>query len=382
MRQLAWGGWAAALAAAVLAAACGGGGGGGGDPVPPPNEPEEPADFTLDEDWVTGLSDATAFAPTPDGRFLVAEQGGALRVVKDGVLLPGPFVQLANVDAQGERGLIGVAVDPDFANNGFVYLHYTTTEGGVHNRVSRLTAVGDAATGFEIELLDLPTLSTATTHNGGALHFGSDGKLYVAVGENADRDRAQDLTSPFGKLLRINSDGTVPADNPFAGVGFNDPRIWAFGLRNPFTFAVQPGTGKIHINDVGQNSWEEINLGAAGANYGWPQTEGPTNASGVTGPLFAYATGASSAPPAGPFRGCSIAGGAFYPATGNFPAAFHGSYFFADFCAGFVARLPPNASRAEPFVQLSGDPVDMRVGSDGALYVLTRSGIARISAAP
>ncbi len=138
--------------------------------------------------------------------------------------------------------------------------------------------------------MDLPNLSGATNHNGGGMHFGSDGKLYVGVGENANAAQAQDLTTPFGKLLRFNEDGTIPTDNPFYATQSGLARaIWAYGLRNPFTFAVQPGTGRIHINDVGQDTWEEIDLGVAGANYGWPSSEGPSNiVAGITAPLFAY----------------------------------------------------------------------------------------------
>ena len=137
----------------------------------------QPSGFTPNESWVTGLSSATAFAQAPDGRFFVAEQGGALRVVKNGALLATPFASFA-VDSNGERGLIGVTLDPAFATNGFVYIYSTRTAGGSHNRISRLTANGDVtATGSELTLVDLPNLSSATNHNGGGMHFGADGKL-------------------------------------------------------------------------------------------------------------------------------------------------------------------------------------------------------------
>ena len=345
--------------------------------------------FTRNESWVTGLTDATAFAQAPDGRLFIAQQGGALRVVKNGVLLPTPFHQFS-VNASGERGLLGVALHPNFANNGWVYAHYTSTSGSVHNRITRLVASGDVSTGSETASaglpIDLPALSGATNHNGGALHFGSDGRLYVGVGDNANGARSQDLNSVFGKLLRFNDDGTIPNDNPFCTTaGQQSCAVWAIGLRNPFTFAIQPGSGRIHINDVGENTWEEINLGARGANYGWPGSEGPTNVgAGITGPLFAYSHAAAAPAGSGPggfFTGFSIAGGAFYPETGgNFPAAYRGSYFFADFVSRFVARLDPaNGNAAYSFATLPGSPVDMLVGTDGALYVLTRSTVVRIS---
>ncbi|MDO8250429.1 MAG: PQQ-dependent sugar dehydrogenase, partial [Rhodoferax sp.] len=239
-----------------------------------------PAGFTKDESYVTGLNLATALAQAPDGRLFIAQQGGALRVFKAGQLLLLPFVQLA-VDASGERGLIGVTLHPQFPAIPHVFVHYTTSVGGTHNRISRFTALGDVTLpSSEQVLVDLPPLSGATNHNGGALHFGNDGKLYVGVGENADPARSQDLASPFGKLLRFNEDGSIPADNPFFSTQSGLARaIWAYGLRNPFTFAVQPATGRIHINDPGQNTWEEINVGAAGANFGWPNSEGPENVS-------------------------------------------------------------------------------------------------------
>jgi glucose/arabinose dehydrogenase len=345
----------------------------------------QPAGFTRNENWVTGLSNATAFAQASDGRFFVAQQGGALRVVKNGLLLAAPFVTLA-VDASGERGLIGVALDPAFASNGYVYLYHTVTTGGTHNRVSRYTASGDvAAAGSALVLVDLPNLSSATNHNGGAMHFGADGMLYVAVGENAAPSKSQDLADPFGKLLRFNADGTIPSDNPFYATQTGLARaVWAYGLRNPFTFAVQPGTGRIHINDVGQSAWEEVNLGARGANYGWPGSEGPNNlGSGITGPLFTYPHGVNASGPGGFFSGFAIAGGDFYPATGPFPAGYRDQYYFADYVSQYVGRIDlaaGNATAAYGFATLSGSPVDLRVGIDGAVYVLTRSTVVRISA--
>jgi glucose/arabinose dehydrogenase len=305
--------------------------------------------------------------------------------VKNGVLLAQPFVTLP-VDATGERGLLGVAVDPNFAANGFVYLYYTTLQNGAHNRISRFTASGDVAAGPETVLVDLPLLSGGATHNGGAIHFGLDGKLYVAVGENATPNLAQDPNVPFGKLLRFNADGSIPADNPFASTRTGLARaIFASGLRNPFTFAIQPGTGRIHVNDVGQERWEEINVVAPGANHGWPASEGPDNVTaGVTAPLFTYRHSAASPPGSGPggfLVGFCIAGGAFYPASGPFPAPYRGSYFFADFVNGFVARLDlANGNAAYTFATGFEFPVDMLVGPDGALYVLMRHGIARITA--
>ncbi|HEY0817181.1 MAG TPA: PQQ-dependent sugar dehydrogenase, partial [Rhizobacter sp.] len=318
----------------------------------------------------------------PDGRLFVALQGGDLRIVRNGSLLPTPFVRLS-VDSSGERGLIGVALHPNFASNGFVYVYYTRVNGSArNNRISRFTASGDVAAGGETVLVDLPNLSSATNHNGGAMHFGRDGKLYVAVGDNADSARAPNLNDPFGKMLRFNADGSIPTDNPFysAPATIVDA-IWARGLRNPFTFAVRPGDGRMHINDVGQAQWEEVNLGVPGAHYGWPSTEGPTNAAGVTSPLFAYDHDSGNAGGMGGFfSGCAITGGAFYTSTGNFPAAYRDSYFFTDFCNPVIGRVDlANGNAAYAFGRVSGWPVGMLVGRDGALYVLTQSNIIRFA---
>src|SRR5690242_11363257 len=270
----------------------------------------------------------------PDGRIFVCEQGGRLRVIKNGALLPDPFLTL-NVDSNGERGLLGVAFDPNFAANNFVYVYYTVPIEPRHNRVSRFTANGDVVVpGSEVALLDLDNLSTATNHNGGAIHFGPDGKLYVAVGENANGSNSQTLTNRLGKMLRINSDGSIPTDNPFFNTATGPNRsIWALGLRNPFTFAFQPGTGRMFINDVGQNTWEEINDGIAGSNYGWPTTEGVTTDPRFRSPLFVYTHGTSLT------TGCAIAGGAFTTrSTRSFRRASPASIFSRIYVAAGFAR--------------------------------------------
>ena len=346
-----------------------------------------PAGFTRNEAWITGLNSATAFAQAPDGRIFVALQGGDLVVVKNSAVLATPFTQLA-VDSNGERGLIGITLHPNFATNHYVYVYYTSTEGGSHNRISRFTAVGDVAgAASEEKLVNLPNLSNATNHNGGAIHFGVDGKLYVGVGDNADSTQAPDLSKVFGKMLRFNDDGSIATDNPF----FNTPgspglagAIWAYGLRNPFTFAVQPGTGRIHINDVGESTWEEVNLGAPGANYGWPASEGPGNVgAGVTGPLFTYkhsATSPAGTGPGGFFVGQAIAGGTFYPDAAPFPAGYRNSYYFSDYVSKFIGRYDWVNNASYAFASVSGSPVDLLAGIDGALYLLTQTGITRFSA--
>lgn len=318
----------------------------------------------------SGLASPTAMAIAPDGSIFVAEQTGAIRLIKNGVLLQRPFATVAT-QAPNERGLLGIALDPNFNLNRFVYVYYTVTSTSAHNRVSRFSATDDlAVAGSETVLLDLDDLNANQFHNGGAIHFGADGKLYIAVGENGVSANAQTLTNRLGKILRINPDGTIPP-NPFdaQATGVNRA-IWAMGLRNPYTFAVQPGTGRIFINDVGQSAWEEINDGIAGSNYGWPTTEGPISPPNPSfrAPVYAYPHGGSPAV-------CAITGGAFYNApVMPYPAQYHGKYFFADICAGWIRSLDTTSFVAQDFASGIGQPVDLAVGPTGHLYYLARIG--------
>jgi glucose/arabinose dehydrogenase len=332
--------------------------------VPAVDAATVPSGF-VDGTYVEIPTDATAMQFAPDGRLFVCQQSGKLRVVQDGRLLATPFLTVP-VDANGERGLLGVAFDPDFERNQFVYVYYTATSPTIHNRVSRFTANGNVAVpGSERVLLDLDPLSSARNHNGGAIHFGNDGKLYVAVGDNANADHAQTLSNRFGKVLRINRDGSIPTANPFytRATGVNRA-IWALGLRNPFTTAFQRSSGRLFINDVGLTAWEEINEGEPGANYGWPVAEGPTSNPAFTSPVHAYSHVDGA---------CAITGGAFYePDVLAFPGGYHGQYFFADFCANWIRRFNPQTGAVAGFATGVQGPVDLKVGADGALYYLAR----------
>lgn len=360
--------------AAISGAACGDG-----------SEPEEPIDTErfsvvptgfVDELVASGIPSPTTMQFAPDGRLFVAQQNGQLRVLTNAnppVLLSTPFVTVT-VSSAGERGLLGIAFDPNFSTNRFVYVYYTATTPAIHNRVSRFTASSTdpnvAQAGSEVVILELNNLSSATNHNGGAIHFGPDGRLYVAVGENANRNNAQTLGNLLGKMLRINADGSIPTDNPFfnQATGVNRA-IWALGLRNPFNFAFQPGTGRMLLNDVGEVTWEEINDGIAGSNYGWPMTEGPTNEPGVRAPLFAYQHGSGST------TGCAITAGSFYnPPTVQFPSMYVGRYFFADFCSGWIRLFNPSNNTASGFATGLSSVVDTKVSSDGSLFYLQRGG--------
>jgi glucose/arabinose dehydrogenase len=337
--------------------------------------------------YTTGLTAPTSMEFAPDGRLFITQQTGQLRVGLPGntSVLTTPFVTLPT-SANGERGLLSVTLDPNFMSNGYLYVYYTANTPAAHNRVSRFTAVdadpdpavyrpgNTAATGSELPILDLENLSSATNHNGGAIHFGPDGKLYVAVGENANPSNSQTLANRLGKMLRINPDGSIPADNPFytQATGVNRA-IWALGLRNPYTFAFEPGSGRMFINDVGQSAFEEVNDGVAGANYGWPNTEGyrtnqPLPTIGTyKDPLLAY----------GRSVGTTVTGGAFYrPPVQNFPQQYVGKYFFGDYGADWVRYIDPSTNRPpiNNFAVGAFGPVDYEVGPDGALYYLSIDG--------
>lgn len=349
----------------------------GGDVALPAGFTRETVASGFTSDFSTGFLTAAAFAP--DGRLFVLEQRGRVHVIKDGALLDTPFLDLPAALA-GERGLLGIAFHPDFETNQQIYFYYTTEEGGTaRNRISRFTADGDVAqAGSEEVLVELDPLSTIF-HNGGAMAFGPDGMLYVAVGDNVQTGTSQSFTSRFGKILRYNPDGTIPADNPFAASTSGPYRaIWAMGLRNPYTFAFQPGTGRMHINDVGEGAWEEINLGRAGANYGWPATEGPTSNPSYDGPILAYA---AFDPSPTLYSGNSIVGAAFYdPPVNTFGDAYAGDYFFADYVAGWIYRMDSGDwDTAYAFAQLGTAITNLLVGPDGALYVLSGSRVERIS---
>ena len=330
----------------------------------PANAATLPSGFT-EELVAGGIASPTAMQFAPDGRLFVCEQQGRLRVIKNDVLLTAPFLTLS-VSSSGERGLLGVAFDPNFAMNHYVYVYYTATAPAVHNRISRFTANGDVAVaGSELVVLDLDNLSSATNHNGGALGFGADGKLYAAVGENGNSANAQSMTTVLGKILRINSDGTIPTDNPFfASTSGKNRAIWALGLRNPFTFAFHPFTGALFINDVGEGTWEEIDDGIAGSNYGWPTTEGPTTDPRFRAPRYAYNHNSGV---------CAITGSTLYaPSTSQFPSDYVNDYFFADYCGGWIKKLDLASNTVMTFATGIQAPVDLKVGDDGSLYYLAR----------
>ena len=368
-------------------------------PVRPLPEGIVPVGFS-DSLVAGGLSAPIALTAMPDGRALVLEKGGAVRIVANGALLPTSALNLSSVPGLstsgctgGERGLLGVALDPDFGANGHVYLYFTranaSSPGGCVNRVSRFTMTANTISPTS-ELMLLDNIgSPAGNHNGGDVAVGNDGFLYVAVGDGGCdprgnsgcagvNDAAQDLSMTNGKILRVNRTNGAPApgnpydspSNAICRTRINSPstpaticrEIYALGLRNPWRFAFDPNTGatRFHINDVGQNAREEVNLGAAGANYGWPAREGfcalngqtpcapPGVELGYTQPITDYSHDDNRPID---FGGEYITGGAFVP-DGAWGESYDGGYVFADGNPGHMFLKPASGSTnyAAPFV--------------------------------
>lgn len=380
----------------------------------------------FEDQTLFSLSQPTGLAFTPDGRLLVTSKEGQLRIYTT-TLLPSPALDLSStLCTNSEQGLLSVAVDPQFASNNYIYVYYTfkkfpacesdTTSAPV-NRVSRFTLGSNNLVNLASEVILLDNiLSYHGNHNGGDLHFGKDGYLYVSVGDGGcdyagnsgcagSNDAAQELHTLLGKMLRITSSGAPAPGNPYQGsgtavckTGSTTPgkkcrEIYATGLRNPFRTAFDPNASstRFFINDVGQNMWEEINLGQLGADYGWNIREGncvngsetdcnvpPT---GLINPVFAYKHDTN--PPGSPFQSCnSITAGAFVP-NGFWPSGYNNTYLFADYVCGDIFRLKQSGSeyKAQLFADVDSPIIHMMFGpyqNQQALYYATFAGGGQI----
>jgi glucose/arabinose dehydrogenase/chitodextrinase len=329
-----------------------------------------PANFAGTQ-LVTGI-DPVDLAIAPDGRLFLAEKAGLIRIVRGSTVLSTPLLKLSNVDVYNECGMLGITLDPDFATNGYLYVHYTykyPKTGKSHNRISRFTVSGDRAqTSSERILLELEENLSVRIHNGGGIFF-REGKLYILVGDNtAASVYPQNLRISKGKVLRINPDGSIPTDNPYYNATEGHLRaIYAIGLRNPFKGAVQNGTGRMYVGDVGQAGYEEINEVGPGSNFGWPMIEGKrvkqTAPAGYRDPVGGY-------PHA---DGCAITAASFYnPTTAQFPKSYVGKFFFGDYCNGWLRTFDPVTKATATFATGLLRPVDIEVGEDGSFYFLSR----------
>ncbi len=322
---------------------------------------------------------AMAFA---GNRILVTEKTGAIRVIRpNGKLGAKPFHTLA-VTTDGECGLLGIALDPAYAVNGFIYVYYTTGPGAKEysgtpeNRVSRLKRTSGGVVKEKIILDHIP--SAGSIHNGGDIHFGFDGKLYITVGENGTADDAQNLNTLRGKILRINKKGTIPGDNPFVNTAGARGEIFAFGFRNPWRLALRASNQSYVVADVGSETWEEVDSLVSGANYGWPLYEGPCPASNLACDPKNVDYGSTVKPihwynhHTGKERGDVIAGGVFAE-NSNYPAPYADGYMYADGEDGWVHVLTlDNSNRVIHRYNFDTGlrfPVAFGSGPDGNVYV-------------
>ncbi|HEX5751651.1 MAG TPA: PQQ-dependent sugar dehydrogenase [Archangium sp.] len=338
--------------------------------------PVLPGGFS-DEVFISGLEVPTAFVPLPDGRFLITEKEGVVRIHENGVLLPTPLLDIRErVNSTHDRGLMSLAVDPEFAANGFIYLLYTYDDDAWDDfepkvgRLARYTVVGNTASPTsEVILLgtqvaascnDLPAgsdciPSDSPSHSIGHLEFAPDGTLFVTLGDGAEFSfvddnalRAQDLDSLAGKLLHITRFGEGLPTNPFwtGEARANRSKVFSYGLRNAYRFHLRPDTGRPYLGDVGWGQYEELNVATPGANFGWPCYEGPEPQGGYA-PKPAcqalYARGASAVKPPLYFwshnggSACATAG-FFYTGT-DYPSAYWGAFFFGDYVQSWLRTL-------------------------------------------
>lgn len=312
---------------------------------------------------VASIEAPTAMAVTSDERVLVCSKGGELRVIESGKLLNTPALSL-EVDNFGERGLHGILLHPDFDLNGYIYLFYSV-KGENMNRLSRFTMIGNTILpATEVELFKIEGL-VSKTHNGGTMKIGSDGKLYLSIGDNL-KNSQQSINTLFGKIIRLNLDGSIPEDNPYYNqtTGLNRA-IYAYGFRNPFSIDIHPVNGKIFVNDVGGDKFEEINELIPGGNYGWPLIEGyitdQTVPENYVDPIYAYSHA----------DGCAIIGAIFYtPTTLTYPEELENDFIFSDFCSGGVYALNTDDNTTiDTILSIGTNSSNLALSPNGNIYI-------------
>lgn len=366
--------------------------------VPPAFAGTLPTGFT-ESNIVTGLSSPVGMAFLPDGRMLVIEQAGAIKLVSNGTA--STLLTVTGITTGGERGLLGIAVDPDFSTRPYVYVYYTAATSPNYAQVARYTFSNNTIDPNSKLILinDIP--DSASNHNGGTLRFGLDKTLYISVGDDASSCDAQNRTLLKGNILRIKVDASInpadratlaPANNPFVSAPNNNEKIvWAYGLRNPFRFNVHPDTGALFIGDVGAGTREEVDISIGGENFGWPYYEGTgatgtTNCGGSNGtmPIYDYTRGASAS-----VIGGVVYKGVNYPNDASLPPEFNGNFFFNDYYTGNLRVLRWNGSSWNLVAGVDSTNFgtgynyvsDWTVGPDGAIYYVHQGGsrIVRIA---
>jgi len=305
----------------------------------------------LEVPWALGFA--------PDGRIFVTERPGRIRVVQEGVLLKEPFAVLKQVVSISESGLMGIALDPDFADNHHLFVCYTyqNSAGGLRNRVARLSDSNGQGIDHQVIVDDIPG---SQNHDGCRIGFGPDGELYVTTGDAQSPDQAQNLDSLAGKVLRLEADGSVPADNPFPG-----SYVYTYGHRNPQGMDWHPKTGDLFITEHGPDRNDEVNLLAPGSNYGWPEVTGRARSDQYVPAIMSFTPT------------IAIAGAAFYTGDKLHPA-WEGDLIFAALKASQLQRVtlaPPDFRTVESsqvmFNQDFGRLRAVAVSPDGYLYFTT-----------
>ncbi len=337
--------------------------------------------------FATGFNSVVEIVNAGDARLFVVQQAGAIKILNaDGTVNATNFITLPSgvVQSGGERGLLGLAFHPNYATNGYFFVNYTRAGDGAtviaRYSVSANPNVADATSGSIL----LTVAQPFSNHNGGTIKFGSDGFLYIGMGDGGSGgdpgNRAQNINENLGKILRINVDGTapytIPAGNPYIGINGND-EIWAIGVRNPWKFSFNRLNGDLWIADVGQNNIEEINKLASpvspGLNFGWRCYEGTAayNTSGcasistMTMPIVQYTHSGENA--------CSITGG--YAYTGSQYPSFVGKYFFADYCLGKIGTVSSsNVLTFSPTISGLSGITTFGEDMNGELYVSSGNG--------
>lgn len=324
-------------------------------------------------------------APAGDARLFIVEQGGRVRIVRNGALVAQPFLDISSrITSGGERGLLSIAFHPQYATNGYVYASFTDLAGDT--RIERYTVSPtnpDVVNPASVSLV-LSVAQPFANHNGGLVVFGPDGMFYVGLGDGGSggdpQNNGQSTSTLLGKILRLDVTSAtpyaIPPGNPFIGQSGARPEIWALGLRNPWRFSFDRVGGQLYVADVGQNRWEEIHVvpaNRAGVNYGWRVLEGnecynatTCNTQGLERPLLTYSHD----------EGCSITGGAVY--RGSLVPGIVGHYFYSDYCTGFLRSFRYQGGQAVDQrswnVGALGSVLSFGEDAAGELYILSANG--------
>ncbi|HEV8197216.1 MAG TPA: PQQ-dependent sugar dehydrogenase [Gemmatimonadales bacterium] len=376
----------------VMTAGCG---------SPPGSDPADPpAELAVRLKEVARGLDAPLFLTSPPGdpaRAFVVEQGGRIRIIRNDVLLPTPFLDISSrIASGGERGLLGLAFHPQYATNGRFVVYYTNTAGDIRIASYKVSANPEVADPASEQLLLAVPHPSFSNHNGGMVTFGPDGRLYAGIGDGGSggdpNGNGQNRNTLLAKLVRldVNAAGqaSVPSDNPFVGQSGMRPEIWSYGLRNPWRFSFDRLTGDLYIGDVGQNAREEIDVSRGpsnmgrGLDFGWNIMEGTScfspssgcNRTGLTLPVLDYGHG----------DGCSVTGGYVY--RGSLVPALRGMYFYGDYCSGWVRSFVLSGGQVAQRLDWAalrpgGQITSFGEDAAGELYIIVASGsVFRIEA--